>query len=162
MKALQGFLPDFWDWQELVWVVGVTFTLHIGVLGILGTALVLIEHYGLFQDAKIQSQVRGPLIAAQQVASLTTHCFSQSNVKTHRDPTLRQCVSHLCVLHAIELLSLPVFYVVIKWREMPLEGALPPWYVEEISDPLLTFSHTTCTVELACSVEIRTLIIFDL
>lgn len=57
MKEL---LPDFWDWQELFWVVGVTFTLHIGVLGVLGTALVLIEHYGLFQDAKIQSHVRGP------------------------------------------------------------------------------------------------------
>lgn len=57
---MQGFLPDFWDWQELFWVVGVTFTLHIGVLGTLGTALVLIEHYGLFQDAKIQSQVRAP------------------------------------------------------------------------------------------------------
>lgn len=55
---LLGFLPDFWDWQELAWVVGVTFTLHIGVVGILGTALVLIEHFGIFQDARIQSQVR--------------------------------------------------------------------------------------------------------
>lgn len=58
METLQGFLPDFWDWQELAWVVGVTFTLHIGVVGTLGMALVLIEHFGFFQDARIQSQVR--------------------------------------------------------------------------------------------------------
>lgn len=72
MKELQGFLPDFWDWQELGWVVGVTFALHIGVLGILGTALVLIEHYGLFQDSKIQSQVRS--------LEICTRCFSHGSL----------------------------------------------------------------------------------
>ena len=58
MAFLQEFLPVFWDWRELAWFVGVTMALNAGVIGTLGTALVMVERYGLFQNAKIQTQVR--------------------------------------------------------------------------------------------------------
>ena len=45
------------DWWELLWFEAVTITLHAGVVGLLGGALVLVEKYGLFQSSKIQTKV---------------------------------------------------------------------------------------------------------
>jgi len=49
---------DPWNGSELVWFIGVTTGLHTAIVSIMGSALVLIERYGFFQEAKIQSQVR--------------------------------------------------------------------------------------------------------
>lgn len=46
------------DWWELVWFVGVTVGVHAGVVSLLCTALMVVERYKLFPEAKIQTKVR--------------------------------------------------------------------------------------------------------
>ena len=50
-------MSDPWNWSELVWFIGVTTGLHSAIVSILGSALVLIERYGFFQEARIENQV---------------------------------------------------------------------------------------------------------
>ena len=48
------------DWWELVWFVGVTVGVHAGVVSLLCTALMVVERYKLFPEAKIQTKVTHP------------------------------------------------------------------------------------------------------
>ena len=45
------------DWRELVWFVGVTVGVHAGVVSLLSSALMVVERYKLFPEAKIQTKV---------------------------------------------------------------------------------------------------------
>ena len=48
------------DWWELVWFVGVKVGVHAGVVSLLCTALMVVERYKLFPEAKIQTKVTHP------------------------------------------------------------------------------------------------------
>ena len=48
------------DWWELVWFVGVTVGVHAGVVSLLCAALMVVERYKLFPEAKIQTKVTYP------------------------------------------------------------------------------------------------------
>lgn len=87
------------DWRELVWFVGVTVGVHAGVVSLLSSALMVVERYKLFPEAKIQTKVHthyswtpGP---SEKFWPLKEG--AGSTLRTH-PPLIFSCMIHLSIL----------------------------------------------------------------